>query len=45
VCDTAIVASAWSRGQGLVVHGWIYDLHDGLLRDLDLSAAGPGNGA
>jgi carbonic anhydrase len=41
VCGTAIVAAAWERGQPLVVHGWIYDLRDGLLRDLDLSVAGP----
>jgi carbonic anhydrase len=34
---TTIVQSAWERGQGLVVHGWIYDLDDGLLRDLDVS--------
>jgi carbonic anhydrase len=38
---TAIVRTAWERGRSLVVHGWIYDLHDGLLRDLDLSVAGP----
>jgi carbonic anhydrase len=41
VCGTDVVAGAWARGQELVVHGWIYDLHDGLLRDLELSAAGP----
>jgi carbonic anhydrase len=34
---TTIVQSAWQRGQDLVVHGWIYDLEDGLLRDLGLS--------
>jgi len=38
---TDVVAAAWARGQSLVVHGWIYDLHDGLLRDLDLSKSGP----
>jgi carbonic anhydrase len=37
VCGTDAVAAAWARGQSVVVHGWIYDLHDGLLRDLDLS--------
>ena len=41
VCGTAIATSAWQRGQRLVVHGWIYDLRDGLLRDLDLSVTGP----
>ena len=34
---TTIVQSAWERGQELVVHGWIYDLEDGLLRDLGVS--------
>lgn len=31
------VTAAWARGQRLFVHGWIYDLRDGLLRDLDVS--------
>ena len=34
---TTIVQSAWERGQELVVHGWIYGLEDGLLRDLGVS--------
>jgi len=34
---TTIVQSAWQRGQELVVHGWIYGLQDGLLRDLGIS--------
>jgi carbonic anhydrase len=34
---TTIVQSAWQRGQELVVHGWIYGLQDGLLRDLEVS--------
>ncbi len=36
---TTVVREAWSRGQALTVHGWIYDLSDGLLRDLDVSVA------
>ncbi len=36
VCHTTIVQDAWRRGQPLAIHGWIYDLKDGLLRDLDL---------
>jgi carbonic anhydrase len=35
VCQTTIVRDAWRRGQPLAVHGWIYALRDGLLRDLD----------
>ncbi len=42
VCDSHVVRSAWQRGQELVVHGWIYDLRDGLLTDLDVSVNGPG---
>jgi carbonic anhydrase len=34
---TTIVQSAWQRGQDLTVHGWIYGLEDGLLRDLGMS--------
>ena len=34
VCRTTVVRDAWSRGQALTVHGWIYGVHDGLLRDL-----------
>jgi carbonic anhydrase len=37
VSQTTVVRDAWSRGQELAVHGWIYDLHDGLLRDLGIS--------
>ncbi|MSU45934.1 MAG: carbonate dehydratase [Lacunisphaera sp.] len=41
VCSTTIVQDAWARGQELTVHGWIYGLKDGLLRDLRMSAGGP----
>jgi len=34
VCRTTIVQDAWARGQSLAVHGWIYAIDDGLLRDL-----------
>ena len=39
VCRSSILEDAWSRGQSVVVHGWIYDIHDGLLRDLDAMAS------
>ena len=39
VCQTTIVEDAWNRGQALTVHGLVYGLEDGLLRDLDVSAS------
>src|SRR5688572_3051557 len=41
VCQTTIVQDAWARGQELHVHGWVYGLQDGLLRDLSTTVAGP----
>jgi carbonic anhydrase len=41
VCQTTIVQDAWARGQELHVHGWIYGIHDGLLRDLNTTVAAP----
>jgi carbonic anhydrase len=38
VCETTIVQDAWQRGQSVAVHGWIYDLNDGLVRDLSMSS-------
>ena len=37
VCQTTIVQDAWSRGQELTIHGWVYGVHDGLIRDLDMT--------
>src|SRR4051794_30470785 len=37
VCCTTIARDAWERGQQLTIHGWIYGLHGGLLRDLDVT--------
>jgi carbonic anhydrase len=37
VCHTSIARDAWERGQELTVHGWIYGLQDGLLRDLNVN--------
>jgi carbonic anhydrase len=33
VAQTTAVRDAWERGQQLAVHGWVYDIHDGLLQD------------
>jgi len=41
VCHTSIVQDAWRRGQDLTVHGWIYSIHDGVLRDLDVNFNAP----
>src|ERR1700674_5153017 len=40
VCCTTIAQEAWERGQELAVHGWIYGLHGGLLRDLEVTEVG-----
>jgi carbonic anhydrase len=37
VVRTTITQEAWRRGQNVAVHGWIYSLRDGLLRDLDVT--------
>lgn len=39
VCQTTIARDAWERGQELAVHGWIYALEDGLLRDLKMTVS------
>ncbi|NBX55289.1 MAG: carbonate dehydratase [Betaproteobacteria bacterium] len=41
VCHTTVVNDAWQRGQSLVVHGWVYGLHNGLLQDMAVTADGP----
>ena len=41
VCRTIIVQDAWQRGQKLTIHGWIYGLRDGRLRDLGLTVGRP----
>ena len=42
VCQTTVVDDAWSRGQEVGVHGWIYGLHDGRVRDLGFDVASRG---
>jgi carbonic anhydrase len=39
VCHTSIVRDAWERGQALSVHGWIYGLKDGLIRNLGVTSS------
>ena len=39
VCQTTVVQDAWQRGQEVVVHGWVYGLHNGLLEDLTMSVS------
>jgi carbonic anhydrase len=41
--QTTVVCDAWSRGQELTVHGWIYGLRDGLLRELHGPVRSAGN--
>jgi carbonic anhydrase len=41
IAQCTAVQEAWERGQPLQVHGWIYDLKDGLLHDLQVSRDGP----
>lgn len=43
VCQTTVVMDAWQRGQEVVVHGWVYGLHNGLLEDLSMTATSPEN--
>ena len=42
VCQTTIVRDAWAAGQELSVHGWVYGLKDGLIRDLRTTVSAPG---
>lgn len=36
LCKTSIIQKAWTRGQNVHVHGWVYDLREGILRDLSI---------
>ncbi|HQV00303.1 MAG: carbonate dehydratase [Bacteroidia bacterium] len=37
LCKTSIVQNAWRNNQPLHVHGWVYDIADGIIQDLDVS--------
>jgi carbonic anhydrase len=41
VCQSTVVQDAWARGQPLSVHGWIYGLLDGRLRELGFGVSAP----
>jgi len=36
VCNTNIVKHAWASGADLAIHGWIYNIENGILKDLDM---------
>ena len=40
VCQSTVLQDAWSRGQHISVHGWVYGVHDGLLQDLHITVSG-----
>lgn len=40
VCHTTSVQVAWARGQSLTIHGWVYDISNGSLKDLDCCVSG-----
>jgi carbonic anhydrase len=39
VCETTVVQDAWARGHAVVIHGWVYGLHNGLLEDLKMTVS------
>ena len=41
VCHTTIVQGAWKSGQELAVHGWVYSIEDGILKDLNVCTTNP----
>ena len=41
VASDVFVQDAWARGQELSVHGWVYSLANGLVKDLDVTVSGP----
>ena len=43
ICHTGIVQEAWKRGQSLSVHGWIYSIEDGLIKDLEVDTDSDGD--
>ncbi|MDM0110444.1 carbonate dehydratase [Variovorax sp. J22R24] len=41
VAESTVIQDAWSRGQAVTLHGWIYGISDGLLKDLGMTITGP----
>ena len=41
VSQTTVIEDAWRRGQAVAVHGWIYSLNDGLIKDLNCTSTSP----
>ncbi|MGJ7512539.1 carbonate dehydratase [Variovorax sp. GT1P44] len=41
VAETTVIQDAWSRGQDVTLHGWVYGISDGLLKDLGMTITGP----
>lgn len=41
ICQTSLIQKAWESNQELTIHGWIYNLEDGLLHDLNVCITGP----
>jgi carbonic anhydrase len=37
LCNTSIVQNAWQKGQPLHIHGWVYDISDGIIKDLEVT--------
>ncbi|WP_191602854.1 carbonate dehydratase [Marinomonas algicola] len=40
VCQTSILRNAWDNGQDIQVHGWVYSIENGIIRDLDVTVTG-----
>jgi carbonic anhydrase len=40
ICHTTIAQGAWARGQPLTIHGWVYDISTGMLKDLNCCVSG-----
>jgi carbonic anhydrase len=40
VAQSTVLQDAWSRGQDVTLHGWVYGLHDGLIQDLHMTVTG-----